>query len=184
MNVLSTELKGLFIIEPKVFEDARGYFFESYQEEKLRQQGVNVRFVQDNQSKSSYGVIRGLHYQLNPNAQTKLVRVLEGAIYDVAVDVRKGSPTFGKWFGVELSSDNKKQLYVPQGFAHGFSVLSETAIVLYKCDELYSPQSEGGILYNDPDLGIDWKVDPSKANLSGKDLLLPTLKNANLNFTI
>lgn len=183
MKVIETGIPGLVIIEPKVFEDDRGYFFESYQEEKLRAQGIKTRFVQDNQSKSSYGVIRGLHYQLDPNAQTKLVRCLEGVIYDVAVDVRKGSPTFGKWFGVELSADNKKQLYIPQGFAHGFSVLSQTAIVFYKCDNLYSPGSECGILYNDPDLSIDWKVEPTKAILSPKDKLLPPLKNANFNFT-
>ena len=183
MKVIETGIPGLVIIEPKVFEDDRGYFFESYHEEKLSAQGIKTRFVQDNQSKSSYGVIRGLHYQLNPNAQTKLVRCLEGVIYDVAVDMRKGSPTFGKWFGVELSADNKKQLYIPQGFAHGFSVLSPTAIVFYKCDILYSPGSEGGILYNDPDLAIDWKVDPAKAILSPKDKLLPPLKNANFNFT-
>ena len=183
MKVIETGIPGLVIIEPKVFEDDRGYFFESYHEEKLSAQGIKTRFVQDNQSKSSYGVIRGLHYQLNPHAQTKLVRCLEGVIYDVAVDVRKGSPTFGKWFGVELSADNKKQLYIPQGFAHGFSVLSPTAIVFYKCDNLYSPGSEGGILYNDQDLAIDWRVDPAKAILSPKDKLLPPLKNANFNFT-
>jgi dTDP-4-dehydrorhamnose 3,5-epimerase len=183
MNVIKTDLPGLVIIEPKVFEDERGYFFESYHEEKLNQQGVRTTFIQDNQSKSSYGVIRGLHYQLDPHAQTKLVRVLEGKIYDVAVDVRKGSPTFGKWFGIELSAENKKQLYVPHGFAHGFSVLSETAVVFYKCDNLYHPASEGGILYNDPDLRIDWKVDLGKAVLSPKDKALPLLKNANANFT-
>jgi dTDP-4-dehydrorhamnose 3,5-epimerase len=182
MKVVSTGISGLFVIEPKVFEDDRGYFFESYHEEKLRQQGIQIRFVQDNQSKSSYGVIRGLHYQLNPHAQTKLVRVLEGSIYDVAVDIRKGSPTFGKWFGVELSSENKKQLLVPQGFAHGFSVLSPTAVVFYKCDNLYNPASEGGILYNDPSLNIDWKVEPGKAVLSEKDKLHPLLKDIITNF--
>jgi dTDP-4-dehydrorhamnose 3,5-epimerase len=182
MIVHKTPIEGLFVIEPKVFEDSRGYFFESYQEEKLKQQGINVKFVQDNQSKSCYGVIRGLHYQLNPHAQTKLVRVLDGEIYDVAVDVRKGSPTYGKWFGIELSSENKKQLYIPQGFAHGFSVLSETAIVMYKCDSLYAPGTEGGIVYNDPTLNIDWKVDPAKAILSPKDLLLPQLNDINANF--
>jgi dTDP-4-dehydrorhamnose 3,5-epimerase len=184
MNIVKTDLPGLVIIEPKVFEDERGYFFESYHEGKLSQQGVQTTFIQDNQSKSSYGVIRGLHYQLDPHAQTKLVRVLEGKIYDVAVDVRKGSTTFGKWFGIELSAENKKQLYVPQGFAHGFSVLSETAVVFYKCDNLYHPASEGGILYNDPDLGIDWKVDLEKAVLSPKDKALPLLKNANANFIL
>jgi len=183
MNVIKTNLPGLFIIEPKVFEDDRGYFFESYQEEKLNQQGIKTRFLQDNQSKSSYGVIRGLHFQLEPYAQTKLIRVLEGNIFDIALDVRNGSPTFGRWFGLELSAENKKQLYVPKGFAHGFSVLSKTAVVFYKCDELYNPCSEGGILFNDPDLCIDWKVDPADAILSPKDKCLPILKNAKLNFS-
>ncbi|MDP4209953.1 MAG: dTDP-4-dehydrorhamnose 3,5-epimerase [Bacteroidota bacterium] len=183
MKVIATELPGLFIIEPKVFEDDRGYFFESYQEEKLQQQGITTKFVQDNQSKSSYGVIRGLHYQKNPHAQTKLVRVLDGKIYDVAVDIRQGSPTFGKWFGIELSSDNKRQLYIPQGFAHGFSVLSPTAVVMYKCDNLYHPASEGGILYNDPELGIDWKIEQGKEVLSPKDKIHPLLKNISSNFT-
>jgi dTDP-4-dehydrorhamnose 3,5-epimerase len=183
MNVIKTNLPGLYVIEPKVFQDDRGYFFESYQEEKLSQQGIKSRFVQDNQSKSSYGVIRGLHFQKEPHAQTKLIRVLEGSIYDVAVDVRMGSPTFGKWFGIELSAENKKQLYVPKGFAHGFSVLSETAVVFYKCDELYNPASEGGILFNDPGLGIDWKIEAGKELLSAKDKILPLLKDANLNFS-
>ena len=146
MNIVETGIPGLVIIEPKIFEDDRGYFFESFHHGKLSQHGLQTSFIQDNQSKSSYGVIRGLHYQLNPHAQTKLVRVLEGVIYDVAVDVRKGSPTFGKWFGIELSADNKKQLYIPKGFAHGFSVLSQTAVVFYKCDNLYNPSSEGGIV--------------------------------------
>ncbi len=183
MNIIKTEIPGLVVIEPKVFEDNRGYFFESYHEEKLSQHGIKTRFVQDNQSKSLYGVIRGLHFQAEPYAQTKLIRVLEGKIYDVAVDVRKGSPTFGKWFGIELSGENKKQFYVPKGFAHGFSVMSETAVILYKCDNLYNPASEGGILYNDPDLGIDWKVEPAKAVLSDKDKVLPLLKNAILKFS-
>ncbi len=183
MNVIETYIPGLYIIEPAVFNDPRGYFFESFNEEKLSAGGINTRFVQDNQSKSSYGVIRGLHYQLNPYAQTKLVRALEGTIYDVVVDVRKGSPTFGKWFGIELSADNKRQLYVPQGFAHGFSVLSPTAIVFYKCDHLYSPGFEGGVRYNDPELAIDWKIDAANAILSPKDSNMPLLKDANYNFT-
>jgi dTDP-4-dehydrorhamnose 3,5-epimerase len=183
MNIIKTDIPGLFVIEPKVFEDDRGYFFESYHEEKLSQHGIKTKFVQDNQSKSLFGVIRGLHFQAEPHAQTKLIRVLEGKIYDVAVDIRKKSPTFGKWFGIELSGENKKQLYVPKGFAHGFSVMSETAVILYKCDNLYNPASEGGILYNDSDLGIDWKVDPAKAILSDKDKVLPLLKNANLTFS-
>jgi dTDP-4-dehydrorhamnose 3,5-epimerase len=183
MNITETNISGLCVIEPAVFKDPRGYFFESYNEDKLQKKGIACKFVQDNQSKSSYGVIRGLHYQLNPHAQTKLVRVLEGAIFDVVVDVRAGSPTFGKWFGVELSSENHKQLFVPKGFAHGFSVLSPTAVVFYKCDHLYSPGFEGGIRFNDPELGIDWKVDPDKAILSDKDKVLPLLKEANANFS-
>jgi dTDP-4-dehydrorhamnose 3,5-epimerase len=183
MNVIKTNLPGLFVIEPKVFEDDRGYFFESYQEEKLKQQGIKTRFVQDNQSKSSYGVIRGLHFQLEPYAQTKLIRVLEGSIYDVALDIRKGSPTFGKCFGIELSAENKTQLYIPKGFAHGFSVLTETSVVFYKCDIPYNPASEGGILFNDPDLRINWRIDPAKAVLSTKDKAQPLLKNAKFNFS-
>jgi len=182
MNIIETYISGLYIIEPTVFEDSRGYFFESFNEEKLEAGGITTRFVQDNQSKSSYGVIRGLHFQLEPHAQTKLVRVLEGSIYDVVVDVRIGSPNYGNWFGVELSAENKKQLYVPKGFAHGFSVLSPTAIVFYKCDHLYSPGFEGGIRFDDPELGIDWKVDPTNAILSPKDMELPLLKEAKMNF--
>jgi dTDP-4-dehydrorhamnose 3,5-epimerase len=182
MNVVETEIPGLCIIEPKIFEDSRGYFFESYNAQKLEKEGINTVFIQDNQSKSAYGVIRGLHYQLAPFAQTKLIRVLDGKIYDVVVDIRKGSPTFGKWMGIELSSENKKQFYIPKGFAHGFSVLSETAVVLYKCDTLYNPASERGIIYNDPALAIDWKIPADKANLSQKDLLHPVLKEADYNF--
>lgn len=182
MKAIETPLHHLFIIEPTVFEDDRGYFFESYNKSKLAREKIDIDFVQDNQSKSSFGVIRGLHYQLNPRAQTKLVRVLEGAIYDVAVDVRKNSPTYGKWFGIELSSSNKKQLLIPQGFAHGFSVLSETAIVFYKCDEFYSPESDAGIIYNDPQLNIDWKIPADKIILSEKDKQLPNFEAAKNNF--
>lgn len=182
MNIQETVLSGLFIIEPKVFADSRGYFFEAYNEKSFAENGINTKFVQDNQSKSTYGVIRGLHFQLNPNAQTKLVRVLDGVILDVAVDIRKGSPTYGQYFAVELSSENNKQLFIPHGFAHGFSVLSPVAIVLYKCDCLYSPASEGGLIYNDPELNIDWKVDQSKAIVSPKDLILPQLKDVVTNF--
>ncbi len=182
MEIIETYISGLYIIEPDVFEDSRGYFFESFNEAKLEARGITTRFVQDNQSKSSYGVIRGLHFQLEPHAQTKLVRVLEGSIYDVAVDVRTGSPNYGNWFGIELTAENKKQLYVPKGFAHGFSVLSATAVVFYKCDHLYSPGFEGGIRFNDPELGIDWKVDAGKAILSGKDKDLPLLKEAKIDF--
>ena len=183
MNIINTDFPGLYIIEPKVFADDRGYFFESYNYAQLEKLGITTKFVQDNQSKSSYGVLRGLHYQLEPNAQTKLIRVLEGTILDVVVDIRKGSPMFGKWFSIELSSENKKQLFIPHGFAHGFSVLSETAVVMYKCDQFYSPQSERGIIYNDPELGIDWKIPASKAVLSPKDQVHPLLKNADINFS-
>lgn len=182
MPFSTCEIPGLVIVEPAVFEDSRGYFFESYNLQQFQQNGVTAQFVQDNQSKSSYGVIRGLHYQLNPHAQAKLVRVLEGTILDVAVDIRKGSPTYGQHFALELSADNKKQLYIPEGFAHGFSVLSETAVVLYKCNAFYNKQSEGGIRYNDGKLGIDWKVDLSKAIISEKDQQLPDFDNCINNF--
>jgi dTDP-4-dehydrorhamnose 3,5-epimerase len=182
MNRIETGIEGLLIIEPRVFEDARGYFFESYNQKAFADAGITNSWIQDNQSKSSYGVLRGLHYQLAPYAQSKLVRVLDGCIYDVAVDIRRGSPTFGKWFGVELSSGNKRQLMIPKGFAHGFSVLSNTAVVLYKCDSLYSPQSERGIIFSDPGLGIDWKIDLNKAVVSPKDLIHPVFEKAEMNF--
>jgi dTDP-4-dehydrorhamnose 3,5-epimerase len=178
-----TNIPGLKILEPKVMEDSRGYFYESYNKDKLKAVGIDLDFVQDNQSKSQYGVIRGLHYQKNPFAQTKLVRVLEGRIYDVALDLRKGSPTFGKWFGLELNSDNKLQLFIPKGFAHGFSVLSETAVVLYKCDVLYNPQSEAGVMCLDTDLKIDWKIEPGKEIISAKDMQQPVFEKADHNFT-
>ena len=174
MNIINTEFPGLMIIEPKVFGDARGYFFESYNEKVMADTGIKTVFRQDNQSFSTYGVIRGLHFQHNPYSQTKLIRVVEGKIFDVALDLRKESKTFGKWFGVELSAENKRQLYIPQGFAHGFSVLSEQAAILYKCDNFYNPHVEGGVLYNDPELGIDWKVDAAKATISDKDKKWPT----------
>ena len=182
MPFLQTGLEGLLMFEPRVFEDSRGYFFEAYNESVFHEAGVKYKFVQDNQSFSRYGVIRGLHYQLNPHAQCKLVRVLEGAILDVAVDIRRKSPTFGKHFSVELSAENKKQLLVPHGFAHGFSVLSPTAAVLYKCDALYNKESEGGIIYNDAELGIDWQVPASDAIVSEKDTLLPSFKECRNNF--
>lgn len=184
MTIKETPIKDLLIIEPKVFKDPRGYFFECYNYGVLEKHGFTFRFVQDNQSKSSYGVIRGLHYQLQPKSQTKLVRVIEGTVYDVAVDVRKGSSTFGKWFGIELSAENCLQLLIPKGFAHGFSVLSETATVFYKCDELYAPETDAGINYNDPELNIDWKIPFDKMVLSEKDSKLPFLKDAKNNFTI
>ena len=170
------------IVEPKVFGDARGYFFESYNEKLFFEAGIQAVFRQDNQSFSKYGVIRGLHFQNNPHSQTKLIRVLEGVINDVVLDMRKGSPTFGKCFALELSADNKRQLYIPTGFAHGFSVLSEQAAIFYKCDNFYHPQSEGGVFYNDPALGIDWKVDAAKAIISEKDRNLPTFYQVETNF--
>ena len=166
MKFIATELPGLLIFEPNVFADSRGYFFESYNEKIFQQQDIAIRFVQDNQSSSSYGVIRGLHYQLNPNAQSKLIRVLSGRILDVAVDIRKGSPTYSHHFDIELSAENKKQLLVPKGFAHGFSVLSERAEVLYKCDEFYNKNSEAGIRFDDPALNIDWQIPLEKAIIS------------------
>lgn len=169
MKVTETPLKGLFILQPKVFEDKRGYFFESYNAKTLKRFGLESNFVQDNQSKSSYGVIRGLHYQIKPYSQTKLVRVVEGTIFDVALDIRKNSPTYGQWYGIELSATNKKQLWIPKGFAHGFSVLSDTAIVFYKCDDFYQPESERSISVFDTDLNIDWKIPAQKALVSDKD---------------
>jgi dTDP-4-dehydrorhamnose 3,5-epimerase len=182
MKFTRCDIPGLIIIEPAVYQDSRGYFFEAYNQTSFIQNGISCNFVQDNQSKSSYGVIRGLHYQLNAFAQAKLVRVLEGVILDVAVDIRKGSPTYGQHFDIELSDENKKQLYIPEGFAHGFSVLSETAIVLYKCNAFYNKQSEAGIKFNDSELNIDWKIDPAKAIVSDKDLQLPSFKDSINNF--
>lgn len=173
MTFTETGIKDLMVIEPRVFEDSRGYFFESYNEKVLSKHGIHMRYVQDNQSRSEYGVIRGLHYQREPHAQSKLVRVLKGEILDVAIDLRKNSNTYGKWHAVELSSDNKKQLLIPKGFAHGFSVLSSVAIVLYKCDDFYHPETEIGIKYNDPALDIDWKIPEDKAIISEKDKNLP-----------
>ena len=182
MNIIKTEFPGLIIIEPKVFGDARGYFFESYNAKMMSDAGIQTEFRQDNQSFSKYGVIRGLHFQRHPHSQTKLIRALEGTIYDVALDLRKGSPTFGKWFGLELSAENKRQLFIPQGFAHGFSVLSEQATIFYKCDNFYHPQSEGGVLYNDPALCIDWKVDAAKTVVSDRDKILPAFSQIETNF--
>jgi dTDP-4-dehydrorhamnose 3,5-epimerase len=177
MPFIATEFPDLFVFEPVVFGDSRGYFFESYNEKVHQAQGLSYSWVQDNQSSSSYGVIRGLHFQLPPYAQTKLVRALSGTILDIVVDMRKGSPSYGKSFSIELSGDNKKQLLVPKGFAHGFSVLSERAEVLYKCDEFYTKEAERGIIYNDPALGLDWKIAPSSAVVSEKDTILPTFEN-------
>ncbi|MDR0712710.1 MAG: dTDP-4-dehydrorhamnose 3,5-epimerase [Bacteroidales bacterium] len=173
MNVIQTEFQGLVIVESTVFEDTRGYFFESYNRQSWEKAGIRTVFVQDNQSFSHYGVIRGLHFQMPPYEQAKLIRVLEGVIFDVALDLRRGTPTFGKWFGVELSAENRRQLYIPRGFAHGFSVLSEQASVFYKCDNFYHPQAERGIRYNDLHLDIRWKIDDTQVVVSPKDLNLP-----------
>ena len=183
MPFIETGINGLYIFEPNVFKDSRGYFFEAFNQNVYDKQGINIKFVQDNQSFSARGTIRGLHYQLPPHSQTKLVRVLSGAILDVAVDIRKGSPTYGKVFTIELSSENKKQLYIPSGFAHGFSVLSETAEVLYKCDKFYNKESEAGILYNDPSLGIDWMIEKGSELISEKDAKLPVFEEALNSFT-
>ncbi|MDQ0231436.1 dTDP-4-dehydrorhamnose 3,5-epimerase [Metabacillus malikii] len=181
MNIIKTKLDGVLILEPSVFGDNRGYFMESYNQELFEKNGLKYDFVQDNQSLSSQvGTIRGLHFQLNPKAQTKVVRCLTGAIYDVAVDIRSGSPTYGEWVGVILSEHNKRQLVVPKGFAHGFCTIVPDTTVAYKVDEYYSPEHDGGILWNDPALGIDWPT--NKAVLSEKDAKQPTLAEAELNF--
>ena len=178
MDIVQTEIPGVVIVEPRVFSDARGYFFESFSQREFDEKVRPVRFVQDNESKSAYGVIRGLHFQKGEFAQSKLVRVVKGAVLDVVVDIRKGSPTFGKHVAVELSEDNHRQLFVPRGFAHGFSVLSEEVIFQYKCDNYYAPQSEGAIAWDDPDLGIDWRIPADKVLLSAKDSAHPRLKDA------
>ena len=182
MEIRETGIEGLLVIKPKIFEDERGYFFESFNESDLDNSGHPFHFIQDNQSKSAHGVVRGLHYQLEPRAQTKFVRVLEGSIWDVAVDLRQNSPTYLQWKGVELSAENKLQMLIPKGFAHGFSVLSDTAVVLYKCDEFYAPDFETGIRYDDPEIGINWKVEPDDRILSGRDLAMPSLREATMNF--
>lgn len=178
MNIIRTEIPEVVIIEPKVFGDNRGYFFESFSERDFAVQVREVKFVQDNESKSCYGVLRGLHFQKPPHAQSKLVRVVKGCVLDVAADIRKGSPTFGKYVAVELSEDNHRQFFVPRGFAHGFAVLSEEAVFQYKCDNYYAPQSEGAVAWDDPDLAIDWKVPSDKVILSEKDRNHPMLKDA------
>lgn len=177
MRVIETELSGLVVVEPSVFADDRGYFFESYNERVYVEAGIACRFVQDNQSLSRYGVIRGLHCQRGEFAQAKLVRVLRGAILDVAVDIRCGSPTFGKHVAVELDDENNRLLFIPRGFLHGFSVLSDIAVVHYKCDNAYNKEAEGGVRYDDPALGIDWRIPPAKACVSEKDLLLSGVEN-------
>ena len=177
MNIVETEIKGVFIIEPKVFGDDRGYFFESFSQREFESVIGPVTFVQDNQSKSSYGVVRGLHFQKPPHAQAKLVRVVKGKVLDVAVDLRKDSPTFGKYMAVELSDENHRQVFIPKGFAHGFSVLSEEAVFQYKCDEYYAPESEAAIAWDDQDLNIDWKVPAEDVVLSAKDRNHPSLND-------
>jgi len=182
MTVTDTFIKDLKIIEPKVFGDQRGYFFETWNKSVFEAAGINFVPVQQNESSSTYGVVRGLHFQLNPYSQAKLVRCVVGKVLDVAVDVRKGSPTFGKHISVELSEENKRQFFIPRGFAHGFSVLSDYAVFSYLCDNVYNKESEGGIIFNDPELAIDWKIPQDKMILSDKDTKHPTLKNAILNF--
>lgn len=182
MAFIETGIPGLLIIEPKLFEDSRGYFFESYSERDFSAAGIFITFLQDNQACSSYGVIRGLHYQLYPYAQTKLIRVLSGKILDIAVDIRKDSPTYKQVYSIELSAENKKQLLVPQGFAHGYSVLSETAEILYKCDAFYNKEAESSIRYNDSELNIDWQIPAGKAIISEKDQKAPAFAGCKNNF--
>lgn len=177
MPFISTKIKDVVIFEPRIFTDDRGYFFETYNEKLFNDNGITAKFVQDNQSKSSYGVIRGLHFQKGEHAQAKLVRVLQGSVLDVAVDLRAGSETYGEYVAVELSDVNNLQLFIPRGFAHGFSVLSRTAVFAYKCDNLYCKESEGGIDCNDPDLGIDWQIPVEDRVLSEKDKLHPLFKD-------
>lgn len=178
MEVIQTAIEGVVIIEPRLFNDDRGYFFESFSQRDFEKQVRPIRFVQDNESKSSYGVLRGLHFQKPPFAQSKLVRVIRGAVLDVAVDIRKGSPTFGQHVAVELTEDNHRQFFIPRGFAHGFSVLTPEVIFQYKCDNFYAPQSEGALAWDDPDLNIDWRIPADRIILSEKDKHHPRLKDA------
>lgn len=182
MKITETPLPGLLIIEPSVFNDERGYFYESYNLQQYQKIGIEIPFVQDNESKSVRGVVRGLHYQLNPVAQAKLVRVVQGTVYDVALDLRKGSPTFGQWFGLEISETDKKQLFIPRGFAHGFSVISETAVFSYKCDNAYNRENERAINAFDPQLAIDWQLNESEWKISDKDKVAPLFADAEMNF--
>lgn len=175
MEIIKTNIEGVVIIEPRIFKDDRGYFFESFSQREFEEKVCKTTFVQDNESKSSYGVLRGLHFQKPPFAQSKLVRVVKGSVLDVAVDIRKDSPTFGQHVAVELTGDNHRQLLIPRGFAHGFSVLSEDVIFQYKCDNFYAPQYEGAIAWDDPDLGIDWQIPANKVLLSEKDKMHPKL---------
>lgn len=182
MKIVDTGFKGLLILIPNIYPDSRGYFFESFNSNSLLNEGISFTPVQDNESKSSKGVIRGLHYQLRPFDQSKLIRVVQGKIFDVALDLRKDSKTFGMWYGVELDAETKKQLLIPRGFAHGFSVLSDTAIIQYKCDNFYNPESERGISLNDPVLDINWKVNLPDRVISEKDMNHPDFKDAEYNF--
>lgn len=175
MEIIKTQIEGVVIIEPRLFKDERGYFFESFNQKEFEDKVCKTKFIQDNESKSSYGVVRGLHFQKPPFAQSKLVRVVKGAVLDVAVDIRKGSPTFGQHVAVELTEDNHRQFFIPRGFAHGFSVLSKEVIFQYKCDNFYAPQSEGAIAWDDPDLGIDWQISIDDILLSEKDKSHPKL---------
>lgn len=184
MDVIRTEIDGVVIIEPKIFGDARGYFFESFSQREFEEKVRKINFVQDNESMSSYGVMRGLHFQRPPFTQSKLVRCVKGTVLDVAVDIRKGSPTYGQHVAVELTEDNHRQFFVPRGFAHGFAVLSETAIFQYKCDNFYAPQADGGISIKDESFGIDWKIPADKALLSEKDTLHECLKDFDSPFSI
>lgn len=183
MEVIKTKIPGVVIIEPRLFPDARGYFFESFSKREFEEKVGKIEFVQDNESKSSYGVLRGLHFQKPPYAQSKLVRVVKGAVLDVAVDIRKGSPTFGQHVAVELTEDNHRQFFIPRGFAHGFAVLTDEVIFQYKCDNFYAPASEGAIAWDDPDLGIDWRVPAEKVILSEKDKKHPRLKEMETPFS-
>ena len=178
MNIIKTSIEGVVILEPRIFADDRGYFFESFSQKVFDELVRPIRFVQDNESKSKYGVLRGLHFQKVEHAQSKLVRVVKGRVLDVAVDVRRGSPTFGKYVSVELSEENKRQFFIPRGFAHGFAVLSQEAVFQYKCDNYYAPESEGAIAWNDPDIGIDWRVEASDILLSEKDKKHPRLADS------
>ena len=183
MNIIQTEIPGVVIIEPRIFEDARGYFFESFSQREFDEKVCPVTFVQDNESKSSYGVMRGLHFQRPPFTQAKLVRCVRGAVLDVAVDIRRGSPTFGRHVAVELTEDNHRQFFIPKGFAHGFAVLSDNAVFQYKCDEFYHPEADGGISILDDSLGIDWRIPADKAILSDKDTKHPLLQDFDTPFT-
>lgn len=184
MEIVKTDIEGVVIIEPRIFKDSRGYFFESFKDNEFQEKICRTTFIQDNESYSSYGVVRGLHFQKPPFAQSKIVRVIKGAVLDVAVDLRKGSPTYGQHVAIELNEDNHRQIFIPRGFAHGFAVLSDEVLFQYKCDQYYAPQSEGGIAWDDPSLHIDWRIPADKVILSDKDRKLPLLKDYHSDFDI